>query len=261
MKQILKNIISVPSIWGGVIPLNLLGLFAIFNISSAPSWWWAATILGYILIMIVGVGAGNHKLFSHRAFETTRLRKIFILICSTLAAQGSALFWAGVHRGGHHRHSDTDKDPHSVKHGFWHAYILWQFKITEKEVAMRHIVDLLRDEDIVFFHKHYIKILWGINLIVALISINLWLYLLILPAFLAFHAFCLQTSVVHYRWAGYRNFQTKDNSVNVPWLFPFTQGECWHNNHHAEPWNANGGGKKWWELDPTYWIIKMLRVD
>jgi sn-1 stearoyl-lipid 9-desaturase len=40
-------------------------------------------------------------------------------ICATLgmiSCSGSALRWAGIHRN-HHKHSDTDKDPHQADRG------------------------------------------------------------------------------------------------------------------------------------------------
>ena len=78
-----------------------------------------------------------------------------------------------------------------------------------------------------------------------------------MPALITLHAFCLQTSVVHLDGVGYRNYDVRDTSRNVPWLFPFTQGECWHNNHHAHV------GKlilteHWWEIDIGWIYIKLL---
>jgi stearoyl-CoA desaturase (delta-9 desaturase) len=124
-------------------------------------------------------------------------------------------------------------------------------------MSIRSVVDLLQDPDMVFAHKHYIKILWITNLLVALISIDLWIYLLAFPAFITLHSFLIQTSITHIPWAGYRNYNTKDDSVNVPWLFPIILGEAWHNNHHGEGRNPNYG-RRWWELDPTYWLIKLI---
>jgi stearoyl-CoA desaturase (delta-9 desaturase) len=56
---------------------------------------------------------------------------------------------------------------------------------------------------------------------------------------------------------GYRNYPTKDDSVNCPWLFPLLLGEAWHNNHHGDGRNPNYG-RRWWELDPTFWLIKII---
>jgi stearoyl-CoA desaturase (delta-9 desaturase) len=36
-----------------------------------------------------------------------------------------------------------------------------------------------------------------------------------------------------------------------------TFGEGWHNNHHAHPTSA-AHGLAWYELDVTYWHIRLL---
>lgn len=263
MKQILKNILTIKHLWGGLVPLHIFSVWAIYNIASgaAPAWWWIATLAGWFCMKIMGVGIGFHRLFSHHSFKVGKLMRRVILFLGTIAGQGSVILWVGIHRGGHHRYSDTDKDPHAPKHGFWHSYIGWMFSIKEGSVSVRSVPDLLRDKDAVFTHKYYNEILWAVYGITALISINLFLYLLILPALITLHAFCLQTSVVHLDGVGYRNYDVRDTSRNVPWLFPFTQGECWHNNHHADAKNPNCGGRHWWELDPAYWVIKLIRTD
>jgi fatty-acid desaturase len=261
--QIIKNTFSITHLWGGIVPMQVFGIWAIYNIltGTAPAWWWLAFIIGFVFMKLVGVGAGYHRLFSHHSFKVSRPMKLFVLWCGIISAQGSPFLWVGVHRGQHHRYSDTDKDPHSPEHGFWHSYILWMFTIEDKSVNLKSIIDLVRDPDLTFAHKHYSKILWLSHALVALISIDLWFYLMALPAFITLHVFCLQTSIVHYKWAGYRNYNTRDDSVNVPWLFPFSQGECWHNNHHGDPKNPNYGGRRWWEVDPTFWIIKLLKAE
>ena len=39
-----------------------------------------------------------------------------------------------------------------------------------------------------------------------------------------------------------------------------TFGESWHNNHHAnaKDWKQ---GLKWWEIDLTSWIIRLIKVN
>jgi stearoyl-CoA desaturase (delta-9 desaturase) len=53
---------------------------------------------------------------------------------------------------------------------------------------------------------------------------------------------------------GYRNYATRENSRNNPLLALCTNGEGWHNNHHADPRSA-AHGHRWWELDVTYLTI------
>lgn len=258
--EMIRNTFRHPNLWGCIVPMQVIGIWALYNIFSghAPAWWWVASIVGYVCLAMLGISAGYHRLFCHRGYEVNTFTKRLLLLFAILAGQGSPIYWIGIHGGYHHRYSDTDKDAHSPKQGFWHSYILWMFKM--KTMTIRPVAFLFRDPDMVFAHKYYIWILWGTNLLLALVSVDLWLYLLAFPAFVTLHSFLVQTSVTHLKWAGYRNYEVKDDSVNVPWLFPFILGEAWHNNHHGDGRNPNYG-RKWWEFDPTFHIINLIRTD
>jgi stearoyl-CoA desaturase (delta-9 desaturase) len=56
---------------------------------------------------------------------------------------------------------------------------------------------------------------------------------------------------------GYRNYQTPDDSRNNIWVAILSNGEGWHNNHHADP-NSARHGHKWWELDASWLTIRLL---
>jgi len=258
MKDVLKGMIRMYSI----VPVQLLGFYALYTIftGAAPNWWWMTTLVGYVCIMMLGISACYHRMLSHKGFKTIRPMKIFMLWCSALSGQGSPIFWVTIHRGYHHRYSDQDLDPHSPIHGFWHSYILWMFKIKDGDHNTKYVVDLFRDKDVMFFHKYYNHIFILSHMAIALISVDLWIYLVMLPAFLTIHSFSIQTSLNHSKVYGYKNAGTKDDSVNITWLFPVILGEAWHNNHHADAKNPNYGSRQWWELDPTYWLIKLIRT-
>jgi stearoyl-CoA desaturase (delta-9 desaturase) len=72
---------------------------------------------------------------------------------------------------------------------------------------------------------------------------------------LVYHAtFCIN-SLAHVR--GRRRYVTGDDSRNNWLLAIFTMGEGWHNNHHAYQSSVRQGFR-WWEIDPTFYILKML---
>ncbi|MEX0641789.1 MAG: acyl-CoA desaturase, partial [Pirellulales bacterium] len=56
---------------------------------------------------------------------------------------------------------------------------------------------------------------------------------------------------------GYRNYESRENSRNNWLLALCTNGDGWHNNHHADP-RAAAHGHRWWELDVTYLTICLL---
>lgn len=257
LTQIIKNAFLFPNLWGSIIPLQIIGVYGIYLIAtgSAPEWWWIATLAGYVLLAMLGISAGYHRLFCHNGYTVNTITKRILLWLAMVAGQGSPIYWIGVHRGYHHRYADTDKDAHSPKHGFWHSYILWMFKM--RSISIKSVARLLKDPDMVFAHRYYQAIFWGSHIAVAVINFQVWLWLMGFAAFITLHCFLIQTSVTHIKSIGYKNYQTKDNSVNVPWLFPFIFGEAWHNNHHGNPRSTNYG-RRWWELDPTYWLIQLI---
>src|SRR5207237_4106884 len=74
---------------------------------------------------------------------------------------------------------------------------------------------------------------------------------------LLYHATWLVNSATHL-W-GYQSHATRDGSTNLWWVALVSLGEGWHNNHHAFPRSARHG-LRWWEVDPTYWVIRLLSV-
>jgi len=80
--------------------------------------------------------------------------------------------------------------------------------------------------------------------------------------------FVRTVAVWHITWSvnsithlwGYRNFPTRDNSRNNWVVGLISNGEGWHNNHHAEPRCASHG-RRWWEVDLCYLSICALELS
>jgi stearoyl-CoA desaturase (delta-9 desaturase) len=70
-----------------------------------------------------------------------------------------------------------------------------------------------------------------------------------------YHAtFCIN-SLAHVK--GSKRYVTGDDSRNNLLLAIFTMGEGWHNNHHAYQSSVRQGFR-WWEIDPTFYVLKAL---
>jgi len=71
--------------------------------------------------------------------------------------------------------------------------------------------------------------------------------------------------VWHITWAvnsvshvwGFKDWNTKDNSMNNWLVGILAYGEGWHNNHHAFAMSCRHG-LKWWQVDMTWYVIKLL---
>ena len=70
-----------------------------------------------------------------------------------------------------------------------------------------------------------------------------------------FHGTFTINSLTHV-W-GSRRYNTTDDSRNNLLLAIITMGEGWHNNHHRYMRSVRQGFY-WWEIDPTYYLLKML---
>ncbi len=72
---------------------------------------------------------------------------------------------------------------------------------------------------------------------------------------LVWHITWSVNSVTHV-W-GYRNYETGDSSRNNWLVGLWSNGEGWHNNHHADQ-RAAAHGHNWWEFDLTWITIHAL---
>ncbi|MDX1708615.1 MAG: acyl-CoA desaturase, partial [Desulfobacterales bacterium] len=70
-----------------------------------------------------------------------------------------------------------------------------------------------------------------------------------------FHATVTINSFDH--MIGSRRYDTPDTSRNNAILALITLGEGWHNNHHHYAISARQGFY-WWEIDITYYLLKLL---
>jgi stearoyl-CoA desaturase (delta-9 desaturase) len=86
-------------------------------------------------------------------------------------------------------------------------------------------------------------------------------------SWLVWGVFVRTVAVWHITWSvnsvahiwGYRNYETDDRSRNN-WLVGFvSNGEGWHNNHHADP-RCAAHGRRWWEIDVAYLTIRTLQL-
>jgi stearoyl-CoA desaturase (delta-9 desaturase) len=50
--------------------------------------------------------------------------RIFLMLCNTMANQGCIYHWSRDHRV-HHKHSETDADPHNASRGLFFSHIGW----------------------------------------------------------------------------------------------------------------------------------------
>ena len=67
---------------------------------------------------------GYHRLWAHTSYSATLPLRIFLAAVGGGAVEGSVRWWARDHRA-HHRYTDTDKDPYSVRKGLLYSHFGW----------------------------------------------------------------------------------------------------------------------------------------
>lgn len=254
--------------WFSFIPFLLIGLitFMLFFTGIIELYYLFFTLIGWILVAGLGVAVGYHRIFSHNTHpDLPKWKENIILFFGCLSGQGSSITWSAIHRGYHHKWSDTQRDIHSPTHGIYHAFFGWATKITENSsiVNLKYAGSLLRKNNHLWFHKHQMKILWGFPIIVAIFNWKLSLALCFLPTAITLLQDNLVNVFGHRKFLiGYRNFQTGDNSHNNLVLGYLGWGQGWHNNHHHDPKSYDFGSTisgKWWEWDPCRIFKRFLK--
>lgn len=233
-------------------------LFTVFGLVHWPTW----VLAGAMLVATgLSITAGYHRLFSHKTYQAAWPVRVFFLLFGAAAFEGSVLEWSSDHRI-HHRYTDTDKDPYSVKKGFWHAHIGWLFTLDTTKRDFSNVKDLQKSGLVRFQHRFYplIAVIMGLGFPAAIAS--LWgdpLAGLIIAGALritiAHHAtFCIN-SLCHI--LGKQHYSDKI-SARDNWISALlTFGEGYHNFHHRFAGDYRNG-IRFWQYDPTKWLIRGL---
>ena len=256
--------------WFSFVPQMILTFLTIILLISGiiPLYYLWFTLIGWILIHGLGAEVGYHRVFSHRNYfkDLPKWKENVILLLATLSGQGSSITWAAVHRGSHHRHSDTKKDLHSPTHGLWNSFIGWATSITEKNnpIQYKYVPDLLKRKNHVWFHRYNILVMWTVPLFIAAIDWKFALTGIVLAGGISFilmnsiNVICHSNNLL----LNYKNFNLEDNSNNNFLLGYIGWGLGWHNNHHSKPTNydlGTGISSKWWEVDPAKIFLPFIK--
>ncbi len=229
-------------------------------------------LVGMYMLTMIGVTVGFHRLFTHRSFQAVRPVQFVLGVLGSMSFQGPLIDWVGRHRL-HHQFSDDDGDPHSPHmhgsgfwgfiRGFWHAHIGWAFA-PMAEGMERYAGDLRRSRMLRAISALFP--LWAvlglaIPAIVGLCvggwfgAITGFVWGGLVRVFLGHHVTWSVNSICHL-WGG-RPYQSDDHSRNNVVVGVLALGEGWHNNHHAFPTSARHG-LRWWQIDISYYIIRVL---
>ncbi|CAI4210545.1 unnamed protein product [Parascedosporium putredinis] len=185
----------------------------------------------------LGITAGYHRLWAHKSYQATLPLKIYLAAVGAGAVEGSIRWWSRDHRA-HHRYTDTEKDPYSVRKGLLYSHIGWMvFKQDPKRIGRTDITDLNECPVVVWQHRNFLKCVIAMGLVFPMavcgLFFNDWLggfiYAGILRIFFVQQATFCVNSLAH--WLGDQPFDDR----NSPRDHVITA--------------------LWWQYDPTKWHI------
>ena len=231
----------------------------------------AALVAAIVMFVLRGMGVttGFHRLLAHRSFKTGRVLQCILAVFGSLAVQGGPLWWVSHHRS-HHRDTDTELDIHSpVTKGLWQSHMGWMMSHGAFNENGANARDLHKFPELKFLQRHYIWIIvlqlavtygvgsalsaafpeWGTS------GAQMLVWGFFISTVVTWHVTFMVNSVCH-RW-GAQPYDTGDASTNNPIIGVLAFGEGWHNNHHKFPFSARHG-LRWWQLDLTWWLLKLL---
>jgi stearoyl-CoA desaturase (Delta-9 desaturase) len=219
------------------------------------SWWYVALALGGYAVRMFGVTGGYHRYFSHRTYSTGRVFQFVMAFLAMSSSQKGVIWWASHHRH-HHAHSDQEHDVHSPQDGFWWSHVGWILSKEHEETEEHYVRDLMRFPELVWLDKYFVvpPTVWG-SAMFLIAGVPGLIWGLCVSTVLLWHGTFTINSLSHV-W-GKARYVTTDTSRNNFILAIITLGEGWHNNHHRFQ-SAARNGFFWWELDITYYTLKLL---
>lgn len=255
--------------WARILPFAGMHLacLAIIWVGWSPI---ALTVAGIAyLVRMFAITGFYHRYFSHRSFKTSRAGQFIFGLLGASAVQRGPVWWAAHHRH-HHAHSDQDDDVHSpIRHGFVRSHMGWF--LTEKGFTpdLRRVRDLLQFPELKLLDRFDILVpvalAFGMLGLGALLEhyqpqlgTNAWQMLVwgfFVSTVICYHGTYTINSLSHV--FGSQRYRTGDASRNNWLLALLTLGEGWHNNHHHYP-SATRQGFYWWEIDITWYLLKLL---
>jgi fatty-acid desaturase len=233
---------------------------------------------GLYVFGTLGVNVCFHRLLTHRSFTCSKWLERFLAVLGVCCLQEGPSRWVAIHRR-HHQHSDEQPDPHSPLVTFLWGHVGWlvcENRDTDSfHLYQRYARDLVSQPFYMSLERR-LRWLWLyvahaglvalLGLVVGFLLHREWPGALQFAASIVLWGVIVRTVLVwHITWSvnslshmwGYASHDTGEHSRNNWFVALISNGEGWHNNHHADQRSA-AHGHRWWELDITYLTILAL---
>jgi fatty-acid desaturase len=269
-------------VWSYAITVGLYHLLAVLALLPWLFSWTGVVlmVLGLYVFGSLGINLCYHRLLTHRGLVCPKWLEHGFAILAVCCMQDTPARWVAVHRR-HHEHADRQDDPHSPLVDFFWGHVGWMLVENRDLVRLgiydRYAKDILRDP----FYRNmertplYPAILLGSWLVFFLGGVAATLLAGGTTAeaaqfgasLLVWGVFVRTVVVWHITWSvnsaahlwGYRSYETGEQSRNNWFVALISNGEGWHNNHHADPRSARHGHRRA-EVDVVFATIRVLEA-
>nr|UEN71135.1 acyl-CoA delta(11) desaturase 5 [Glyphodes pyloalis] len=124
------------------IHVQLLSLYGLWLLVHEAKWMTLLLLVLLVSLALLGMTAGAHRLWAHRAYKASTSLKIFLMLAQTLAGQGTIYDWVQTHRL-HHEQFATDDDPFDYRRGFVYAHVVTRLRRRSPHLeALREKIDM-----------------------------------------------------------------------------------------------------------------------
>uniref|UniRef100_K3WWS5 Fatty acid desaturase domain-containing protein n=1 Tax=Globisporangium ultimum (strain ATCC 200006 / CBS 805.95 / DAOM BR144) TaxID=431595 RepID=K3WWS5_GLOUD len=227
--------------------VHVASLMGLYGVVTDMKWSTVPLFLVVYYLSGLGITMGAHRLWSHRSYKAHGSVRFFLMLCNSLANQGTIFHWTRDHRV-HHKYSDTSADPHDSGRGFFFAHMGWL--MLKKDPRVIQAGNNLNYDD-----------LWADWVVVLQDKCNPWgeiFMCFVVPTYAGMYlcdetyynslfilGFLRYTIVLHATWlvnsaAHFYGYTPYDDSI-VPrenWIVSLGAiGEGWHNWHHKFPYD------------------------
>jgi stearoyl-CoA desaturase (delta-9 desaturase) len=263
--------------WAYTLSIVVIHLLAV---AAALPWFFSwtgviACFLGLYVFGTLGINVGFHRLLTHRGFACSKFIERSLALLGVCCLQEGPGRWVAIHRQ-HHQHSDEQPDPHSPLVAFFWGHVGWLLvsntatdsmslyeRYARDLMKQRFYMQLERQLNWLWVYVAHAAIIaavtfgmaWAITRDInaaAKLTASMIVWGVLLRTVLVWHITWSVNSLSHL--FGYQSHETGENSRNNWLVALISNGEGWHNNHHADPRSA-AHGHKWYELDVSYLSI------
>ena len=177
-----------------------------------------------------------HRWATHNLWNPPVWFQNIMSVVSMTALIGTPISYSAWHRN-HHKHSDTDRDPHSPKYKTWY-YII--FRTHEQPTKISLATDRLRNEWQLFLTKYETMLVYMLNAILFLVLPIEWFLTWATAVAMTTFWVMLVTGIMCHT----------DKVRDVPYMYPFAFSESFHKQHHIKPQLTHC------KFDPCVWLVK-----